>query len=291
MGRHHTPAGPQPVVPLPAEGRHRHARPAPGAALAAEATALAARWRARAERGGETWPAEAAATVTLAVLGALRHGDEETLHGAGRRWGEAQHHSGSLTAGVAVLGNILVEEHHDPVVVERVLDGVLAGAALSLSRRLEIEARVDELTGAGNRRAFDEALAGLLADSTRHRFPLALVLVDIDGMKYINDGAGHQAGDEALVRFVAAAQSELRQGDRIFRIGGDEFAVVMPYCDSLHAARSMGRVDQGAGPAFSWGVACYPDDGATAAALLAGADGAMYRHKAQRRSPPAADAR
>jgi len=257
--------------------------PASGRSPRGEAAALARRWRARARPWDGDWPDDAAAAVTGAMLGALARGDDEALHGAGRRFGATQHHTGALTAALDALHATLLEDNHDPAAVERVLDGVLAGAALSLSRRLEVEARLDELTGVGNRRAFDEDLADQLAASQRHSFPLTVVVADLDDMKHINDRDGHHAGDAALVRFVAAARAALRQGDRVYRIGGDEFAVVMPYCDAAHGTRSMTRVAVGEAPRFSWGVACSPLDGTTAPALLDAADGAMYRHKARGR--------
>jgi diguanylate cyclase (GGDEF)-like protein len=106
-------------------------------------------------------------------------------------------------------------------------------------------ARVDSLTGLGNRRGFDEALAGGIARARRAGSPLSVVILDIDDFKEINDGFGHLNGDRCL-RDVAARLSEAaRAGDTVFRWGGDEFAVLLPessYEGAMHVADRMQAV-------------------------------------------------
>jgi diguanylate cyclase (GGDEF)-like protein len=89
-------------------------------------------------------------------------------------------------------------------------------------------ARVDELTGLPNRRAFTEALATEIARARRFGSPLTLVLADLDGFKQINDAYGHPAGDACLKDVADALRATLRQYDTCFRWGGDEFALLLP---------------------------------------------------------------
>ena len=86
----------------------------------------------------------------------------------------------------------------------------------------------DSLTKIGNRRAFDDALRVEVARARRHQRDLALVLVDLDHFKRINDTLGHRAGDDVLAAFADRAGSLLRASDRLFRYGGEEFAVLLP---------------------------------------------------------------
>ena len=94
--------------------------------------------------------------------------------------------------------------------------------------RLEQEALTDSLTNLRNHRAFHEDLARELARAESAGRPLGLVLLDVDGLKSINDTNGHQAGDELIVAVSDAMRSTLRQRDVAYRIGGDEFAVLLP---------------------------------------------------------------
>lgn len=248
-----------------------------------EVLALARRWRQGFEdRHWSSWPVREAREVVAAVLSGVRNGPEAVLHDAGQRWGRVQRDTDTLTESVAVLSQILVEgRHEDPDAVHRVLDSVVASAALALSHRLEVDSRTDALTGVGNRRAFDESLTAALAAASRQHHGLSLFIVDIDGMKHINDCEGHEAGDRALVTFAQAVRAALRAEDSIYRLGGDEFAILMPYCSAARPEAFMDRIQRTGAPAFSWGVVTFPEDGADARSLVATADAAMYRHKAR----------
>jgi diguanylate cyclase (GGDEF)-like protein len=148
----------------------------------------------------------------------------------------------------------------------------------------------DSLTGLANHRAFQDEFERLLALSTRHRMDLALLLLDIDDFKTVNDSAGHAIGDDLLVEMGRILRSRLRASDQAFRIGGDEFAVLMPQTDAANAKivatrllagcvepRSTGAFPRGF--AFSGGLTSAPAFGASRDQLYSQADDALYRAK------------
>ncbi|MAI78787.1 MAG: diguanylate cyclase response regulator [Deltaproteobacteria bacterium] len=105
------------------------------------------------------------------------------------------------------------------------------GARLSAKNKLNHareQARLDGLTGLGNRIALDECLAERVAEHQEESFPFSLAILDLDYFKTINDGYGHQMGDEIICAAVRAFVRMSRPYDRLFRFGGDEFVVVVP---------------------------------------------------------------
>jgi diguanylate cyclase (GGDEF)-like protein len=94
--------------------------------------------------------------------------------------------------------------------------------------RAREEARIDELTGIGNRRAFEEAIEDEIARASRMNLPLGVALGDIVNFKPVNDEWGHLEGDQVLRRVAETIAGELRAPDRCFRWGGDEFALILP---------------------------------------------------------------
>ena len=113
---------------------------------------------------------------------------------------------------------------------------------LDLYGRARQDSLLDGLTGLGNHRAFQEELRRQLEHATRHKSPLALLLIDVDDLKKVNDEHGHAMGDELLSAVGRIAMGAVRRGDRAFRVGGDEFAVVLPNADvetGLTVARRM----------------------------------------------------
>ena len=104
-------------------------------------------------------------------------------------------------------------------------------------------ARVDALTGLGNRRAFDEALAAAVSDSEETGEPLTLIVGDLDRFKDLNDSYGHLAGDEALRQVASAVRDSIRRPDACFRWGGDEFAVLLPGTSDVDGASAARRLD------------------------------------------------
>ena len=129
--------------------------------------------------------------------------------------------------------------------------GVLREAAALDLERSEIyqlygqarrAALVDGLTGLGNHRAFQDELAFQLEEAQWQGAPLALLVFDVDGLKAVNDGNGHDAGDRLLATVGRITAAIMRRGDRAFRVGGDEFAVILPNSDAaigLEVGRRM----------------------------------------------------
>ena len=116
--------------------------------------------------------------------------------------------------------------------------------AVALARALQhrLEARTDYLTGLANRPEFDRALARAIAASQRHQRPLSLVVLDLDGLKAINDQHGHHAGDIAIRSVARALKRMVRATDTCARLGGDEFGVAMPDSTPAHAEELLQRV-------------------------------------------------
>jgi diguanylate cyclase (GGDEF)-like protein len=158
--------------------------------------------------------------------------------------------------------------------------------------RLAELATTDALTGLANARFLETRLRQEVARADRYLEPLALLLIDLDGLKVINDRHGHAAGDRAIGHVGAAIRRELRTSDVGARWGGDEFALLAPDTDT-HGARLLGervRTLVASDPTLEWaisltvsvGVAAWEPGAArppAAAALMAEADRALYRAK------------
>jgi diguanylate cyclase (GGDEF)-like protein len=183
---------------------------------------------------------------------------------------------------VGVLKVYAPEPHHfDAGDVETLeLLSELIAAQLSHANLFEAESRQsrnDALTGLSNRRAFEERLPIELARAARNGRPLTLCLLDLDGFKGVNDRLGHPAGDEVL-RAVARILDESRVADDCFRIGGDEFAVLMPNTSRGEATVAAERIAEQVrsaalgegGIGVSFGIATGDDR--DSASLLAAAD-------------------
>ncbi|HVM31350.1 MAG TPA: EAL domain-containing protein [Candidatus Limnocylindrales bacterium] len=155
-------------------------------------------------------------------------------------------------------------------------------------RRMFEEARQmslqDGLTGLGNHRAFQEELDRQMEWHRRHAVPFALLLIDLDDLKLVNDSQGHIHGDRLLRDFGQLIKSYIRYTDRAFRIGGDEFAVLLPHSDPEAALKLGTRLleealqpDQGRVPvSFSGGISAVPALASTREELYVQADAALY---------------
>jgi two-component system, cell cycle response regulator len=171
-----------------------------------------------------------------------------------------------------------------------------------LSSRLQALSVTDALTGLPNRRSFDEKLAVEVSRANRYRTPLALVMIDVDQFKSINDQHGHVSGDQALCRVAAVLEREKRVGDLIARLGGDEFVALLPHTDALAAFAWSERVRRRIADApllvhggavriqASFGVAESKQPGESAARLIERADQALYTAKRSGRNQVAVGA-
>jgi diguanylate cyclase (GGDEF)-like protein len=148
------------------------------------------------------------------------------------------------------------------------------------ANRLQVVAGTDSLTGAANRRAWDEELSMSLVRAARAGMPLSIALLDVDRFKEFNDRHGHQAGDRLLKEAAAAWRGILRATDVLARIGGDEFAVLLPGC-ALDMAATIAEHLRSAVPSSagcSVGVAAW-DGSESSLGLVARADRALYDAK------------
>lgn len=162
-------------------------------------------------------------------------------------------------------------------------------------------ASVDQLTGVANRRAFLKQGARMLHRASIERQPITLLLFDLDRFKTINDVHGHAAGDSVLVSFCEIATAQLRPTDLFARIGGEEFACLLPdttTADALAASERVRRVfaaaiqnagEQSFGATVSVGLATATAESCDLPSLLVSADRALYRAKATGRDRTVAD--
>jgi diguanylate cyclase (GGDEF)-like protein len=173
----------------------------------------------------------------------------------------------------------------------------VAAGILLLFRRLQVShqalwslARRDELTGVGNYRALQERLGEEIARHRRHSREFALVLLDLDGFKEVNERFGHLEGDRLLSEIGAALRHEVRAEDSVFRQGGDEFAVIVPEANAEEAVEVAARLrhrvrhrgfgsDEERQVSAATGFAMYPVDGNTPEDLLGFADMDLFASK------------
>ena len=159
----------------------------------------------------------------------------------------------------------------------------------SLALRLDVarhDSLHDPLTGLLNRRAFDELLAASCARSERYGWTFALVLIDLDHFKSVNDRLGHAAGDAALRAVGADLRGRLRAGDAAARIGGDEFALLLPSVEGSIVPELVRRLEQAvedtvpqASITFTVGAAQAPADAIDPRLLFRIADQRLYEGK------------
>jgi diguanylate cyclase (GGDEF)-like protein len=161
------------------------------------------------------------------------------------------------------------------------------GTVLEAYGRARLDARMDPLTGLGNHRAFQEELARQVADSARDGRPLSLAILDLDDLKRLNDTDGHAAGDQLLANVGRLIRATNRASDRSFRIGGDEFALLLPGTSGeaafgvvrrLLASATGGHPTLRDTPRFSFsaGISTCPGPSADAVRLMHHADAALY---------------
>src|SRR5579863_6667890 len=157
-------------------------------------------------------------------------------------------------------------------------------------KKLQVNAATDALTGLYNRRLFDEYFDKQLNRAKRYGQHLAVVILDLHKLKEVNDRAGHLQGDQVLQLAATTLRKTLRASDFAFRIGGDEFALLLPQTDPEQAVTLCRRVrvqyegeiaplNLPSGVTIDFGVAVFPQDGDEKAALLSLADKKLYQLK------------
>ncbi len=147
----------------------------------------------------------------------------------------------ALLVGPGAIGSQVAARRSFQVVVPAALYAALVrlvtARMLSMVRQINRQATTDDLTGLPNRRALQSAARARLADPRERQ---ALLLLDLDRFKEVNDSLGHAAGDELLVQVTARLRSRLRTGDLLVRLGGDEFAVLLD-CPGVAEAEIVAR--------------------------------------------------
>lgn len=180
-----------------------------------------------------------------------------------------------------------------PIVIEETQIGLYSIYG-DITERKQVEERLryvslhDSLTGLYNRAYFEEEIRRL--DGGRYA-PVSIIVCDVDGLKQVNDVLGHKAGDKLLVSAAGVIKSAFRDKDVVARIGGDEFAVLLPYCPHSAAEKACDRIRANIesynknreGPPLSISIGCASGDGfGNMSALFKEADNEMYREKLQR---------
>lgn len=179
----------------------------------------------------------------------------------------------------------------DPPLEAAAVDAPLVTSLCVVALRMEVlryDSWHDPLTGLFERRSFDRLLEMAVARSLRYHWPFSLVVVDLDGLKTINDEQGHAAGDAALQALGERFRRVLRFGDNAARIGGDEFAIILPNTEPDDVPALLERIgstqlgDRPC-PAFSYGVAQCPSEADDMESLFKLADARLYEAKNARR--------
>jgi diguanylate cyclase (GGDEF)-like protein len=200
-----------------------------------------------------------------------------------------------LTVSGEVIGSVLVNRLSPCSGDEkqRISDSVIQAAPVLANLRnlaiAELRAATDSLTGLPNKRAVGDTLNRMVAQASRTLSPLALILIDLDHFKDINDRLGHPVGDQALAGVGAALMSVLRESDFAGRNGGEEFAVLLPDTDAIGATQTAEKIRKAISEiglpssdmvmSASLGVAVYPEHATTADRLERLADAALYTAK------------
>ena len=191
------------------------------------------------------------------------------------------------------------EQLGQPISLKTVLMDVLSSSALirvpviieyEELKRLEVNAATDPLTGLYNRRLFSEYFEKELNRARRYGHPLAILILDLHRFKEVNDKYGHPRGDEVLRTAAATLQKALRTSDSAFRIGGDEFSLLLPQTDAAQALALGRRIETvfaellrplqlAISVTLDHGVATFPQDGEQSDLLIRVADERLYRVK------------
>lgn len=201
----------------------------------------------------------------------------------------------AVTIALGMVAAVLLVTMPAALVIMVVISVV--GNRIAEVRQLQVDVRTDPKTGLLNMRGWHEAAERALERSTRSRTPAAVLMIDLDHFKYINDTWGHPAGDDVLEVVATALRNETRPSDVVGRFGGEEFVLLLPDADSAEAVTAGERIrrsiaeleipttDKRGGPVAitdrttSVGIAVYPHHGSELDDLLQIADAAVYEAK------------
>ncbi len=197
--------------------------------------------------------------------------------------------SKDLTKLAVAVNNVCSGRLEEPIEIHRNdAIGTLADSFRAMQHRLQ----TDHLTGLPNRYAFEQSLTAMIESYQSEQKPFAVMFVDINDFKQINDRYGHETGDQALIEFAQRLRSNIRSGDLVARLGGDEFVFILKeISSSAELDPIIQQLDRAlAAPLLSItaeketyhaaiGVAQYPTDALSMKELLSVADNQMYTHK------------
>jgi diguanylate cyclase (GGDEF)-like protein len=201
--------------------------------------------------------------------------------------------SGARDDVAAVIAGINLMADDLQTLYEELEERVESRTAMLREAQVELErmALTDPLTQLANRTALNSALSHALAETARGEMPPALLILDLDSFKGINDSLGHSAGDDVLRVIARRLQEAVRETDTVARLGGDEFAIMLPKSNLVRARRVANRIVKALGESLDIGdlrITCgtsiglrVAEPGQTVADLVMEADTAMYAAKAQ----------
>jgi diguanylate cyclase (GGDEF)-like protein len=178
-----------------------------------------------------------------------------------------------------------------PFLLVAYVTSMLASDILNAKKKITILSQTDELTGLLNMRAFNTILEREIASATRYRQPFSIVMLDVDGLKEVNDRFGHPAGSQLVSVIADAIRNSVRGSDVVARYGGDEFIVLLTHTSADYAVHAAERIRSAIdntsfdmdgnriSSTVSIGIACFPDCVTAAKQVLDKADVALYKSK------------
>jgi len=202
----------------------------------------------------------------------------------------------SRNVGLGELVEVEVQSHDELGVLGKTFNAMI-GEIREEQAKLQYQANYDALTSLPNRMLAIERLKQEVRAASRHNYLIAVMFIDLDDFKVVNDTMGHAIGDQLLIKMGGRLRRRLREGDTLARLGGDEFLVLLPEIRDIREVELVAsRLLEGTSEKLlldnrevivhcSIGIAIYPSDGSSAEELMANADNAMYQAKKPGKAP------